>query len=108
MNNKTEYKPQFFKNDSTTILLSNLFTYKQCILYAKEHNLDVLFTETTACNSVEIIVSFIDHGFSHEFIKEKVFSADGLYLGNRIYCKFCCKQKKHKVVVKKVKGELVR
>ena len=83
-----EYIPRFYGEDKSTIMLSDLFSHKQCIKYAKEHNFDVIYTETTACNSVEVIVDFIDNGFSHEFIKNKVLTDNGEFLYNRIQCKF--------------------
>lgn len=89
MNNKEKkYIPTFYKGDKSTIMLTDLFSHKQCIKYAKEHNFDVIYTETTACNSVEVIVDFIDNGFSHEFIKEKVLTDNGEFLYNKIQCKF--------------------
>lgn len=82
------YVPKFNISDNTTVLLTDLFHYKDCLDYAKRHNLHVLFTETTSTNSVEIISYFSDHGFSHEFIKEKVYSPEGLYLHDKILCRF--------------------
>jgi hypothetical protein len=86
--NDRNFVPIFDKNDKSTIILSDLFAHKQCIEYAKIHNFKVIFTETTACNSVEIIVDFIENDFHHKFIKKPVYSNNGIYLFDKIQCEF--------------------
>lgn len=78
---------RFYDNDKTTIILDNLFNHKNILQYAKEHRLNVVFTETGASNAVEIIYDFCQNGFEFSFLVVDNY-AMGLKLEPHIYCKF--------------------
>lgn len=82
-----KHQIQFYDNDKTTIILDNLFNYKNILQYAKEHYLNVVFTETKASNAVEIIYDFCQNGFELSFLMIDNYMM-GLKLEPHIYCKF--------------------
>ena len=83
----SNYYPKFESEDSNTLILEHSF-YKPCLEYAVEHNLNVLYTETSSTGAVEIIYEFIEQGYTYELFKVPQYAPDGLKLNDKIYCRF--------------------
>ena len=86
--NMREYKPKFYKENKELLILDNLFDAEGCINYAREHNMNVLMTNTTSTSSVEIMMMFQKNGFHHKLYEEDAFAPDGIKLDQKILCLF--------------------
>ena len=65
-----EYKPKFDKANKELLILDNLIDAESCANYAREHNMNVLMTNTTSTSSVEIMMMFQKNGFHHKLYRE--------------------------------------
>jgi len=81
------YYPKFEEGNNNTLLLDHSF-YGDCLEYAVNHNLNVLYTDTTCTESVKIIYEFMKQGYDHELYVVPQRAPDGLRLENKIYCIF--------------------
>ena len=81
------YIPKFENGNNETLLLDTPF-YIECLKYADEHKLNVLYTETESTSAVEAILEFKKRGYSYELYEVPTFAPGGLRLGNKIYCRF--------------------
>ena len=83
-----EYKPKFDKKNKELLILDNLFDAEGCADYAREHNMNVLMTNTTSTSSVETMMIFQNNGFHHKLYEEDDFAPDGIKLCPKILCLF--------------------
>lgn len=84
----SEYIPKFKKNNSNTIILSDLFDAERCMEYAKEHNMNVVMVNTKSTCLVEVMMLFQKNGFNHRLFEVEDYAPDGIKLSNKIYCLF--------------------
>ncbi len=84
----SKYIPKFKKNDSNTIILSDLFDAENCMEYAKEYNMNVIMENTRSTCSVEVMMLFQKNGFNHRLFEVEDYAPDGLRLSNKIHCLF--------------------
>ena len=83
-----KYEPKFYQGDRETLVLDNMFMANDCVKYASQHNLNVLFTETTSTSSVEVMMSFKKEGYCIDMFEKKVYAPGGIGLKPDIYVLF--------------------
>lgn len=81
------YVPRFYNDKKDILVLDSCFGSEGCIEYAKSHNMNVRYEDTTSTNSVKVIMDFINNGFKPEFIEEEQIY-QGLRLGNNVVVNF--------------------
>lgn len=85
MNN---YIPKIDKEKTDTIILDTVLQSSACLRYATDHNFNVRFTDTTSPSSVEVIMKFINAGYSHRFYEIPEKDPDGNLMYQRVECLF--------------------
>lgn len=83
----SNYYPKFENSNNDTLILDHSF-YSECLKYADEHKMNVLYTDTTCTGSIRTIMAFEKCGYSHKFYEVPQCAPGGLMLGNKIYCRF--------------------
>lgn len=82
-----KYIPRFYNNEEDVLILDTVFNSDECIDYAKTHNMNVRYEDTTSTNSIRVVMNFINNGFKPEFIEEEQIY-QGLNLGNKVVVNF--------------------
>lgn len=72
-------------NNKTTLLLDNIFAVNEYLEYAVQHNMDVLFTETTFTSAIEEIYKFVKVGYEVVFKEVEQISITGTRLNPKIH-----------------------
>ena len=80
-----KYPIKFTDNSANTLLLDNIFAVDEYLEYAKKHNTDVLFTETTFTSAIESIYKFYKEGYKVSFEEVKQVAPDGSILNPKIH-----------------------
>ena len=80
-----KYPIKFTDTSADTLLLDNIFAVDEYLEYAKKHNMDVVFTETTFTSAIESIYKFYEEGYNVSFIEAKQIAPDGLVLNPKIH-----------------------
>ena len=80
-----DYK--LMEDDNTTLLFNSCFVDDEDIEYAYKHRFDILYTETSACDTFKLIKKLMDLGYTLEVI-EKPVTYQGLQLDPKLYAKF--------------------
>lgn len=82
-----DYK--LMKNDNTTLLFNNCFVDDEDIEYAYKHRFNILYTETSCCDTFKLIKKLMDLGYTLEVIEKEQFSFDGrIKLNPMLHAKF--------------------
>ena len=82
-----DYK--LMKNDNTTLLFNSCFVDDEDIEYAYKHRFNILYTETSCCDTFKLIKKLMDLGYTLEVIEKEQFSFDGrIKLNPILYAKF--------------------
>ena len=76
---------KFTDNNKTTLLLDNIFAVNEYLEYAVQHNMDVLFTETTFISAIEEIYKFVKVGYEVVFKEAEQISSTGTKLNPKIH-----------------------
>ena len=76
---------KFTDNNKTTLLLDNIFAVNDYLEYAVQHNIDVLFTETTFTSAIEEIYKFVKVGYEVVFKEVEQISITGTKLNPKIH-----------------------
>ena len=76
---------KFTDNNKTTLLLDNIFAVNDYLEYAVQHNMDVLFTETTFTSAIEEIYKFVKVGYEVVFKEAEQISITGTRLNPKIH-----------------------
>lgn len=76
---------KFTDNNKTTLLLDNIFAVSEYLEYAVQHNMDVLFTETTFTSAIEEIYKFVKAGYEVVFKEVEQISITGTRLNPKIH-----------------------
>lgn len=76
---------KFTDNNKTTLLLDNIFAVNEYLEYAVQHNMDVLFTETTFTSAIEEIYKFVKVGYEVVFKEVEQISITGTKLNPKIH-----------------------
>lgn len=80
-----DYK--LMKEDNTTLLFNSCFVDDEDIEYAYEHRFNILYTETSCCDTFKLIKKLMDLGYTLQVI-EKPNIWQGLKLASKLYAKF--------------------
>ncbi|MBO5711411.1 MAG: hypothetical protein J6R47_01100 [Acholeplasmatales bacterium] len=80
-----KYTIKFTDNSADTLLLDNIFAVDEYLEYAKKHNMDVIFTETTFTSAIESIYKFYIEGYNISFVEVEQIAPDGLVLKPKIH-----------------------
>ena len=80
-----KYPVKFTDNSADTLLLDNIFAVDEYFEYAKKHNMNVVFTETTFTSAIESIYKFCKEGYNISFEEVKQVAPDGLILNPKIH-----------------------
>lgn len=82
-----DYK--LMKNDDTTLLFNSCFVDDEDIEYAYKHRFNILYTETSCCDTFKLIKKLMDLGYTLEVIEKEQFSFDGrIKLNPTLHAKF--------------------
>ena len=82
-----DYK--LMKEDNTTLLFNSCFVDDEDIEYAYKHRFNILYTETSCCDTFKLIKKLMDLGYTLEVIEKEQFSFDGrIKLNPILYAKF--------------------
>lgn len=76
---------KFTDNTKTTLLLDNIFAVNEYLEYAVQHNMNVLFTETTFTSAIEEIYKFVKVGYEVVFKEVEQISITGTRLNPKIH-----------------------
>lgn len=79
-----DYK--LMKNDNTTLLFNSCFVDYEDIEYAYKRRFNILYTETSCCDTFSLIKKFIDLGYTLNII-EKPMKCGNLVLDPKLYAK---------------------
>lgn len=85
---EAKYIPKLDNEKPDTIILDTIFKSKDCMRYATDHNFNVRFTDTTSTSAVEVIMDFINAGYTHELYEVPVTDPDGNQMRPRVECLF--------------------
>lgn len=80
-----DYK--LMNDDNTTLLFNSCFVDDEDIEYAYKHRFNILYTETSCCDTFKLINKLMDLGYTLEVIKEPI-KWQGLNLEPKLYAKF--------------------
>ena len=82
-----DYK--LMKEDNTTLLFNSCFVDDEDIEYAYKHRFNILYTETSCCDTFKLIKKLMDLGYTLEVIEKEQFSFDGrIKLNPMLHAKF--------------------
>lgn len=81
-----EYVPRM--SEDNNLILDRTLEYEECLNYAKQNKLNVIYRETTSTLSVEVIMKFQNAGYVSEIYEVPIVAPDGTMLGPKVYCKF--------------------
>ena len=82
-----DYK--LMKEDNTTLLFNSCFVDDEDIEYANKHRFNILYTETSCCDTFKLIKKLMDLGYTLEVIEKEQFSFDGrIKLNPTLHAKF--------------------
>ena len=82
-----DYK--LMKEDNTTLLFNSCFVDDEDIEYAYKHRFNILYTETSCCDTFKLIKKLMDLGYTLEVIEKEQFSFDGrIKLNPTLHAKF--------------------
>lgn len=85
--------------DEETILIDNIFAAKEAFEYAKKHNFNARFNETSSQDSIGIMKLFQDAGYSITLADEEMSAPDGTVLKPKIVAVFEKKEELEKITV---------
>ena len=78
-----------WRNDSVGVRLEvmsyAIFAVDEYLEYALDHNMDVLFTETTFTSAIESIYKFVQHGYRLMFKEVEQVAPGGIVLNPKIH-----------------------
>ena len=80
-----KYPIKFTDNSADTLLLDNIFAVDEYLEYAKKHNMDIVFIETTFTSAIESIYKFYKEGYNVYFEEVEQIAPDGLILNPKIH-----------------------
>lgn len=83
-----KYTPKYSEENRDTLLLDSTMKWKDCIEYAIQNKMNVLYTDTTSVSSVAVILAFQKAGYAHALFEVPAFASDGTELESKIYCRF--------------------
>ena len=69
-----DYK--LMKEDNTTLLFDSCFVDDEDIRYTYKHRFNILYTETSCCDTFKLIKKLMDLGYTLEVIEKEQFSFD--------------------------------
>ena len=82
-----DYK--LMKEDNTTLLFNTCFVDDEDIEYAYKHRFNILYTETSCCDTFKLINRLTNLGYTLEVIEKEQFSFDGrIKLNPTLHAKF--------------------
>ena len=76
---------KFTDKNKTTLLLDNIFAVNEYLEYAVQHDMDVLFTETTFTSAIEELYKFVKVGYEVVFKEVEQISITGTKLNPKIH-----------------------
>ena len=76
---------KFTDNNKDTLLLDNIFAVDEYLEYAVQHNMKVLFTETTFTSAIEAIYKFVKAGYEVSFTECEHIAPGGIRLAPKIH-----------------------
>ena len=68
---------KLMEEDNTTLLFNSCFVDDEDIEYAYKHRFNILYTETSCCDTFKLIKKLMDLGYTLEVIEKEQFSFDG-------------------------------
>ena len=80
---------KLMEEDNTTLLFNSCFVDDEDIEYAYKHRFNILYTETSCCDTFKLIKKLMDLGYTLEVIEKEQFSFDGrIKLNPMLHAKF--------------------